>query len=302
MTTVLITGCSSGIGRATAARLARRRDLTVYATARRVETLVDLAAAGCRVLALDVTDESSMTAAVAAVEAEHGHVDVLVNNAGYGEYGTIEEVPIDRVRAQFDTNVFGLARLVQIVLPGMRAARGGRVINVSSMGGRVVFPTGGYYHASKYAVEALSDALRFEVAPFGVHVVLVEPGAIRTEFGTTAADTLTGSAPTDGPYAALTATSRKVTEETYRSRLLAAEPDSVAKTIERAITARRPRPRYIVTGAARVLVHPDDSSAPGSSTPCCVNSSAPADAHRRRVAHVAPHPRRRQSPYARRIW
>jgi NAD(P)-dependent dehydrogenase (short-subunit alcohol dehydrogenase family) len=255
MTAVLITGCSSGIGRATALRLARRKELTVYASARRVEALTEPAAAGCATLALDVTDETSIEQAVSAIEAEHGAVHVLVNNAGYGEYGTVEEAVLDRVRAQFDTNVFGLARLIQRVLPGMRAAGRGRVVNVSSMGGRLVFPTGGYYHASKYAVEAISDALRFEVAPFGIDVVLVEPGLIRTGFGDVATQTLAISAPDHGPYAALSAAAAAQTRQGYQSTLLAAGPDAAAKVIERAVTVRRPRPRYVVTGAARILIH-----------------------------------------------
>lgn len=255
MTAVLITGCSSGIGRATALRLARRPDMTVYATARRTETLADLAAAGCRVLALDVTDEESMAAAVRAVESAHGSVGVLVNNAGYGEYGTVEETSLDRVRDQFETNVFGLAWLVQLSLPGMRAAGRGRIVNVSSMGGRFAFPTGGYYHASKYAVEALSDSLRFEVAPFGIAVSLIEPGLIRTGFEAMAKRTLAGSEVPTGPYGRLTTASRDATTKNYRSRLIAAEPDAVARVIERAATARRPRPRYVITAAARFMIH-----------------------------------------------
>jgi NAD(P)-dependent dehydrogenase (short-subunit alcohol dehydrogenase family) len=255
MTAVLITGCSSGIGRATALRLARRDGLTVYATARRTETLADLAAAGCRVLSLDVTDEKSMAAAVQAVEAEHGSVGVLVNNAGYGEYGTVEETSLDRVRDQFETNVFGLARLIQLSLPGMRAAGRGRIINVSSMGGRFAFPTGGYYHASKYAVEAISDSLRFEVAPFGIAVSVIEPGLIRTGFEAMAKQTLAGSEVPTGPYGRLTGASRDTTTKNYRSRLIAAEPDAVARVIERAATARRPRARYVITAAARFMIH-----------------------------------------------
>jgi short-subunit dehydrogenase len=254
MTAVLITGCSSGIGRATALRLARRTDLTVYATARKVDTLTELAAAGCVTLPLDVTDEASIEAAVSAIEAERGAVGVLINNAGYGEYGTIEETSLDRVRAQFDTNVFGLARLIQRVLPGMRAAGRGRVVNVSSMGGRIVFPIGGYYHASKYAVEALSDALRFEVRPFGVDVVLVEPGLIRTGFEDAAAGSLAGAGAEAGPYGPLLTVADAQTRQSYRSNL-AVGPDAVARAIERAVTARRPRHRYVVTAAARVLIH-----------------------------------------------
>jgi short-subunit dehydrogenase len=255
MTAVLITGCSSGIGRATARRLAGRPELTVYATARNPEAVADLAEAGARVLALDVTDEKSMSAAVEAVEREHGAVGALVNNAGYGEYGTIEQSDLDAVRREFETNVFGLARMTQLVLPGMRAAGRGRIVNVGSMGGRLVFPAGGYYHASKYAVEALSDALRFEVAGFGIKVSLIEPGLIRTSFGTTAAHTLAGSAVPAGPYAALNAAADKQMADAYANKLLSAPPEAVAATIERAILAARPRPRYVVTPAAKALIH-----------------------------------------------
>ncbi|WP_239373379.1 oxidoreductase [Frankia sp. Cj5] len=252
---VLITGTSSGIGRATARRLAGHPGLTVYATARRAESMTDLAGAGVRTLALDVTDEKSMRAAVALVEAEHGAVGALVNNAGYGEYGTIEEADLDSVRRQFETNVFGLARMTQLVLPSMRAAGRGRIVNVGSMGGRLVFPAGGYYHASKYAVEALTDALRFETASFGIKVSLIEPGLIRTGFGATAAHTLAGSAAPSGPYAALNAAADEKMARSYRSTLLSAPPEAVAKVIEDAVTAIRPRTRYLVTPAAKVLVH-----------------------------------------------
>src|SRR4051812_7180150 len=172
---VLVTGCSSGIGRATAERLAAT-GWSVYATARRRESLTALKAAGCRTLALDVTDEASMRAAVDTVEQAEGTVGVLVNNAGYSQSGAIESVPMERVRAQFETNVFGLVRLTQLVLPKMRAQRWGKIVNLSSMGGRLVFPGGGFYHATKYAVEAISDALRFEVKGFGIDVIIVEPG------------------------------------------------------------------------------------------------------------------------------
>lgn len=255
MTPVLITGCSSGIGRATARRLARRPELTVYATARNPEAVADLGEAGARVLALDVTDEKSMSAAVEAVEREHGAVGALVNNAGYGEYGTVEQTDLDAVRREFETNVFGLARMTQLVLPGMRAAGRGRIVNIGSMGGRLVFPAGGYYHASKYAVEALSDALRYEVAGFGIKVSLIEPGLIRTSFGATAAHTLAGSAAPAGPYAALNAAADKQMADAYANKLLSAAPEAVAGTIERAVLAARPRPRYVVTPAARALIH-----------------------------------------------
>ncbi len=177
---VLITGCSTGIGRETARHLAGR-GFTVYATARKPETLADLESAGCRTLALDVNDEASMEAAVNAVEEAEGSVWALVNNAGYSQSGAVESIPLDSLRKQFETNVFGLVRMCQLVLPGMRKRGEGRIVNISSMGGKLVFPGGGVYHATKYAVEALSDAMRFEVKGFGVDVVIIEPGLITTE-------------------------------------------------------------------------------------------------------------------------
>src|SRR5829696_2378155 len=171
MSAILITGCSTGIGRATALRLARGGH-DVVATARRPDSLAELAGAGCRTLALDVTDEASM---VAAVEAA-GPLDALVNNAGYSQSGALETLDMDDVRRQFETNVFGLLRMCQLVLPAMRERGAGRIVNISSMGGTFTFPGGGVYHATKHAVEALSDALRLEVACFGVKVVVVQPG------------------------------------------------------------------------------------------------------------------------------
>jgi NADP-dependent 3-hydroxy acid dehydrogenase YdfG len=249
MTAVLITGTSSGIGRATALRLAARPGFTVHATARSVDAIADLAAAGCRTLPLDVTDEASMTAAVEAA----GRVDILVNNAGYSESGPIETVDMARVRRQFETNVFGLARLTQLVLPGMRKAGAGRIVNVSSMGGRLVFPGGGYYHASKWAVEAISDALRQEVRPFGVEVVVVEPGLIRTGFEEAARATLGDQ--DFGPYAAMMDRIDGATRRSYANTTLSTTPEAAARVIERAATARNPRTRYVVTAAAKALVH-----------------------------------------------
>jgi NAD(P)-dependent dehydrogenase (short-subunit alcohol dehydrogenase family) len=253
---VLITGCSSGIGAATAAHLAGK-GWTVYATARRVETLADLEAKGCRTLALDVTDEASRRAAVEAVEAAEGAVGVLVNNAGYSQSGAVESVPDERVRAQFDTNVFGLLGMCRAVLPKMREAGWGKIVNVSSMGGRFTFPGGGIYHASKHAVEALSDALRFEVKGFGVDVIIIEPGIIRTNFGGTAAREIDAGTRDPGPYGefnqAVATSTQGVYEEGPLSRL-GGPPEAVARKIEAAITARRPRARYTVTPSARVLI------------------------------------------------
>jgi NAD(P)-dependent dehydrogenase (short-subunit alcohol dehydrogenase family) len=250
---VLITGCSSGIGAATAQRLAQH-GFDVYATARRPETLAPAAAAGCHTLALDVTDEVSMTAAVDAVIAEHGRVGALVNNAGYGEYGSVEDVDMDRVRRQFETNVFGLARMCQLALPSMREARRGRIVNIGSMGGRMTFPYGGYYHATKHAVEALSDALRFEVAPFGIAVSLFEPGLIATEFGNTVSGTLDATTGEQSPYAPGAARMDAMIGDMYANRLLSVGPGAVAKVIERALRSRRPQARYVVPSMTRGLI------------------------------------------------
>jgi NAD(P)-dependent dehydrogenase (short-subunit alcohol dehydrogenase family) len=252
---VLITGCSSGIGRATALHLARRGH-TVYASARRPESIADLAHSGCRVLALDVTDEASMAAAVRAVETEHGAVGALVNNAGYSQSGAVESVPLDVVRRQFETNVFGLVRMCQLVLPAMRAQRSGRIVNLSSMGANFTFPGGGFYHATKYAVEAISDALRFEVQGFGVRVAIVQPGLIRTNFGEAAATTA-GDAEAEGPYGGFNAMVARTTQDAYTkgaARHLGGPPEAVAKVIERAITSGSPKIRYRVTPSARMLI------------------------------------------------
>ena len=251
---VLITGCSTGIGRSTAERLAAH-GYRVYATARKPDSIADLAQRGCRTLALDVTDEDSMRSAVAEVEAAEGAVGVLLNNAGYSLSGAVETLDLDDVRRQFETNVFGLIRMCQLVLPGMRRRRWGRIINVSSMGGKLTFPGGGAYHATKYAVEAISDALRFEVKGFGVDVAVIEPGLIRTNFGQTASDTVDEGAG-EGPYAKFNAAVATATLEVYEGPLsrLGAGPEAVAKTIEKAIAADRPRTRYPVTASARILL------------------------------------------------
>jgi short-subunit dehydrogenase len=179
---------------------------------------------------------------------------VLVNNAGYGEYGTVEETDLDKVRTMFETNVFGLARLTQLVLPAMRSAGTGRIINIGSMGGRITFPVGGYYHATKYAVEAITDALRNEVRAFGIKVVLVEPGLIRTQFGDTAMSS-EAHVPTDhSPYAALLAASATSTTGGYDNPMLATGPETVAGTILKAVESRRPKSRYVVTPAARAMI------------------------------------------------
>mgnify|MGYP000954188606 FL=1 len=252
---VLITGCSTGIGRATAERLAKS-GWRVYATARRLESIADLAAAGCETLRLDVCDEASMRAAVEHVEEREGAVGVLINNAGYGSEGPTEEVSMDEVRLQFETNVFGLLRLTQLCAPGMRRQGWGRIVNVGSVGGSLVLPGGGIYHATKYALEALSDALRFEMRGFGIDVVLVKPGPIKTAFGDTALAKVEATAGAPSPYDPFRAALKKQIRAAYEGPMgaLAAQPDAVAQVIEKAIGARRPRTRYTVTLAARVLM------------------------------------------------
>ena len=276
---VLITGCSSGIGRAAAISL-HAAGLTVYATARQVDSLAGLARQGIRTLALDVTDEASMTAAVAAIEDAAGPVGVLVNNAGYGLYGPVEQLPMDEIRRQFETNFFGLVRLTQLVLPGMRRRGRGRILNVSSMGGRITLPGGAFYHASKYAVEGLSDALRMEVAQFGIDVVLIEPGPVKTPWNDVAAASLSSAAPasaeggsggggpgegdrgaggsaTDGdPYAAYKAAVGASFGRTQAGLVgrFGSTSEDIAKVITQAVTARRPRARYLINPVAKSLV------------------------------------------------
>ena len=247
---VLITGCSTGIGRETAKRLAGR-GRPVYATARRLDSIADLEAVGCRLLELDVTSEASARAAVEAVE---GGVGVLVNNAGINELGPVETLPLDRVQAMFETNLFGLMRMCQLVLPGMRRRGHGRIVNVGSMNGRLTFPGMGSYCATKHAIEATSDALRHEVRPFGVDVSLIQPGMVKTDLGKTAIDRRAGD--DDGPYSDYMA---RVVEAamTYQEgpmARLACEPEDVAETIRKAIEDDRPRARYRVAASAPLML------------------------------------------------
>ena len=228
----------------------------VYATARRLEAIRDLEATGARVLALDVCDESSMRMAVSTVEQAHGAVGVLVNNAGYGLEGAFEDTPMEEIRRQFETNVFGLVRLTQLVLPAMRRQRWGKIVNLSSMGGKLTLPGGAFYHATKHAVEALSDALRFEVGGFGVDVIVIEPGPIKTRFGDTAVQSIDPRSGADATYAAFNAQLATKIKEAYEGPMgrFAAGPEAVALVIEKALTAPRPATRYAVTAAARLLM------------------------------------------------
>jgi NAD(P)-dependent dehydrogenase (short-subunit alcohol dehydrogenase family) len=250
---VLITGCSTGVGTATAWRFLRAGH-PVYATARDEGTLTGLAGAGAVTLPLDVTDEAAMVSAVKRVESDHGAVGILVNNAAFGIQGAVETVLMDDVRRQFETNVFGLARLCQLVLPAMREHRTGRIVNVSSMGGHFSLPGAGFLHASKYAVEALSDALRLEVRGFGIKVVIVEPGPILTPFPQKINATIPPAS--GGPYDAFHAAVERRVSAAYEPKALsfALSADQVARAIERAALASRPRARYPVGLMARGLI------------------------------------------------
>lgn len=248
---VLVTGCSSGIGHAAALGLAGA-GLTVWASARRVDALADLEKAGCRVIELDVTDEQSRQRAVRAVAAEHGAVGALVNNAGYGQAGPIEEVSLDMLRRQFETNVFGLARMCQLVLPGMRSQGTGTIVNIGSAAGLMGVPGSGAYAMTKWAVEALSDALRYETRSFGVRVSVLEPGGVAaTNFAETEAATWP---PGQGPYDTFRRNHHDRMAHFNRPGTPGlSTPEDVARAVVKAVTAGRPKARYKIGIAPRLM-------------------------------------------------
>jgi NAD(P)-dependent dehydrogenase (short-subunit alcohol dehydrogenase family) len=246
-----VTGASSGIGEATARRLLTD-GYKVFAGARRLERMAGLADLGATLVPLDLTDDASIVRAVDAIKSQAGRLDVLVNNAGYGSYGALEDVPLEEARRQFEVNVFGLARICQLVLPIMRAQKSGKIVNVTSIGGKIWEPLGSWYHATKFAVEGLSDCLRVEVGRLGIDVIIIEPGAIRTEWAAIAREgLLRGSG--NGAYAAQAARHARMlaTAETTK---LASPPDVVARTILRAVQARRPKTRYATGGGAHLIL------------------------------------------------
>lgn len=245
-----MTGASSGIGEVTARRL-RGAGFEVYAAARRVERMAGLEPDGVRVLGMDVTDDASMESGVSRILDEQGRIDVLVNNAGYGSYGAVEDVPIDEARRQFEVNLFGMARLIQLVLPTMRAQRSGRIVNISSIGAVIYEPFGAWYHATKFAVEGFSDSLRVELAPFGIHVVIVRPAGILTEWNTISRESLRETS-RGGAYAERAEGAAR-TLERADTPMMSSKPDVVAKSIVKAATARRPKPRYASGKGARLV-------------------------------------------------
>ena len=247
----LVTGASSGMGKAFAKALLAE-GMIVYAAARRLEQMADLVSLGAVALKMDITKHDEVQAAVQRIEREHGGVDVLINNAGFGLYGAMEETSLDDARYQFEVNLFGMARLTQLVLPSMRAKRGGRIINISSMGGKIYTPLGSWYHATKHAVEGWSDCLRLELRPFNIDVVIVEPGMIATEFG----DVLRGpmlKRSGSGPYrtmAQAVAAATKASDE----RGAGSDPQVIVRLVLRAVRARKPKTRYAGGQYANLLM------------------------------------------------
>jgi short-subunit dehydrogenase len=237
----LITGASSGIGES-AAILLQNAGFKVYGAARRVDKMKGLEEKGITTISLDITKEESIVTCVNTIIAKDGRIDVLVNNAGYGSFGAVEDVSMEEARRQFDVNIFGLARLTQLVLPKMREHKYGKIVNISSMGGKMYTPFGAWYHATKYALEGWSDCLRIEVKPFGIDVIIVEPGGIKTPWGIIAAENLKKTSG-KGAYAAAANKSAEGTAKMYSSDQLT-KPEVIGKTILKAVTVRKPKTRY----------------------------------------------------------
>ncbi|WP_243291830.1 oxidoreductase [Bacillus sp. FJAT-47783] len=246
---VLITGASAGMGKATA-ELLLEKGYIVYGAARRIEKMKELEAKGAHILAMDLTNEQSMINGLNRIIREQGRIDVLFNNAGYGSYGAVEDVPLEEARRQFEVNLFGLSRLTQLVLPYMRKQKSGKIINNSSMGGKVYTPLGAWYHATKHALEGFSDCLRLEVAPFGIDVVVIEPGAIESEWSDIMLENvqkMSGST----AYANMT---KSYVDMSKRMGGSSSSPKLIAETVLRAIESKKPKTRYLVGKFAKPMV------------------------------------------------
>ena len=247
--TVLITGASAGIGRTTAILLAQK-GYNVYGAARRLDKMQDLKSYGIKPLELDVTDENSLKTCVEHIFAEAGSIDILVNNAGFGSYGAIEDVALEDAKYQLEVNVFGAMRLRQLVLPKMREQRYGKIVNISSIAGKITFPFGGWYHASKYAIEALSDALRLEVKGFGIDVIIIEPGATKSEWGDIAVDSLMRVSGNTA-YGKLATAFHSTFKKMFTN---VPEPIVIARLIEKGIEAKKPKSRYVGAYMAKPIL------------------------------------------------
>lgn len=246
----LITGASSGIGASTALAL-KEKGFVVYGAARREKSLEALAEKGIATAVLDLTDENSIAECVAQIAEKEGRIDVLVNNAGYGYYGAVEDVDMQEARRQIEVNLFGLARITQLVLPIMRKNSYGKIVNISSMAGRIWTPFGAWYHATKYAVEGFSAALRMEVKDFGIDVIIIEPGAIKTNWGFIAADNLEKSS-AEGAYKEQAAIAAESMRKIYSGNIT--EPQVIAHCIAKAVTAAKPKTRYLLGYGAKAAV------------------------------------------------
>ena len=250
--TALVTGASSGIGKSTVEKLLAA-GVKVYAVARRVEKMADLQAKGAQILSMDVTSDDSITAGISSVLEKETAVDFLINNAGYGSYGSVEDIPIIEARRQFEVNIFGLARLTQLVLPKMRENRYGKIVNISSMGGKVYTPFGGWYHATKHALEGLSDSLRLETKPFGIDVIIIEPGGIKTDWGIIAADNLR-KVSANGAYAKEAAKAADGMASLYSGNGLS-DVSVISNTIIKgSYSSGRPKTRYAVGYMAKPAI------------------------------------------------
>jgi len=249
---VLITGASSGMGKETALTLIKQGHI-VHGAARRIDKMHDLVKVGGHAIEMDVTSEEQMVAAVERIIKEHGRIDVLVNNAGYAIYGAVEDTSIADARRQFEVNIFGLARMTQLVLPQMRKQGSGKIINISSMGGKIYTPLGAWYHATKHALEGWSDCLRLELKPYGIDVVIIEPGVMATEFGDVVLQPMLDRSGT-GPYAKLAHSMASSLRDSYTKPNASSPPSVIANVIAEAITAKRPKTRYAAGKMAKPLM------------------------------------------------
>ncbi|MDE1187099.1 MAG: oxidoreductase [Pantoea sp.] len=249
--TALVTGASSGMGKAIARRLIEE-GYQVYVAARRVGKMADLALLGAQPLRMDISKDEEIVSGVNTILAQTGGVDVLVNNAGFGLYGPVEEIGIDEARYQFEVNLFGAARLTQLLLPAMRARRSGHIVNITSMGGKMYTILGAWYHATKHALEEWSDCLRLEVAGFGIKVVIVEPGVIETGFGEGASDSIVKRS-ASGPYGQLVKRVAMSIKNTY-GQGKGSDPNLIAEVVSRAVNSSNPRTRYAAGKFAKMLI------------------------------------------------